>query len=62
MREARRQRRLPAGDAPPTCVLDPDGDLVDYLLAAQPSEAGEVGVDRSGEGGVEVAAAAQLLV
>lgn len=33
MREARRQKRLPAGDVPPVCVLDPDGDLVDYLRA-----------------------------
>lgn len=31
MREARRQKHLPAGDVPPLCVLDPDGDLVDYL-------------------------------
>jgi uridine phosphorylase len=31
MREARRQKQLPAGDVPPVCVLDPDGDLVDYL-------------------------------
>jgi hypothetical protein len=34
MREARRQKRLPAGDVPPICVLDPDGDLVDYLRAS----------------------------
>lgn len=33
MREARRQKGLPAGDIPPMCVLDPDGDLVDYLRA-----------------------------
>jgi uridine phosphorylase len=33
MREARRQKALPPGDAPPICVLDPDGDLVDYLRA-----------------------------
>lgn len=31
MREARRQKRLPAGDIPAICVLDPDGDLVEYL-------------------------------
>ena len=31
MREARRQKRLPNGPVPPVCVLDPDGDLVDYL-------------------------------
>ena len=34
MREARRQKGLPAGDVPPICVLDPDGDLVDYLRAS----------------------------
>ncbi len=33
MREARRQKGLPAGHVPPICVLDPDGDLVDYLRA-----------------------------
>jgi uridine phosphorylase len=33
MREARRQKQLPAGDVPRMCVLDPDGDLVDYLRA-----------------------------
>ncbi len=33
MREARRQKSLPAGDVPAICVLDPDGDLVDYLRA-----------------------------
>jgi uridine phosphorylase len=33
MREARRQKRLPNGPVPPVCVLDPDGDLVDYLRA-----------------------------
>jgi uridine phosphorylase len=34
MREARRQKRLPTGDVPAICVLDPDGDLVDYLRAS----------------------------
>lgn len=34
MREARRQKRLPNGDLPAICVLDPDGDLVDYLRAS----------------------------
>jgi uridine phosphorylase len=33
MREARRQKQLPVGDVPRICVLDPDGDLVDYLRA-----------------------------
>jgi uridine phosphorylase len=34
MREARRQKNLPTGDIPSLCVLDPDGDLVDYLRAS----------------------------
>jgi len=28
LREARRQKRLPAGEVPSICVLDPDGDIV----------------------------------
>jgi uridine phosphorylase len=31
LREARRQKGLGQGTVPPICVLDPDGDLVDYL-------------------------------
>jgi len=31
LREARRQRRLPAGSAPSVCLLDPDGDVVRHL-------------------------------
>ena len=31
LREARRQKRLPAGDVPPLCILDPDGDIVRRL-------------------------------
>jgi uridine phosphorylase len=31
LREARRQKRLPEGLVPSICILDPDGDLVDYL-------------------------------
>jgi uridine phosphorylase len=31
MREARRQKRLTAAGVPRICLLDPDGDLVDYL-------------------------------
>lgn len=34
MREVRRQKGLPQGSVPPVCVLDPDGDLVDYLRAS----------------------------
>lgn len=33
LREARRQKSLSAGTVPAICVLDPDGDLVDYLRA-----------------------------
>src|SRR5215469_6079983 len=33
LREARRQKGLPFGTVPAICVLDPDGDLVDYLHA-----------------------------
>ena len=32
LREARRQKNVPAGDVPPICVLDPDGDLEAHLL------------------------------
>jgi hypothetical protein len=41
LREARRQKGLPATDVPPVCVLDPDGDIVRYLKgcsAARPVE------------------------
>jgi uridine phosphorylase len=34
LREARRQKRLPDSSVLAVCVLDPDGDLVDYLHAA----------------------------
>ncbi|HVB23038.1 MAG TPA: nucleoside phosphorylase [Ktedonobacteraceae bacterium] len=33
LREARQQKKLPEGQVPLVCVLDPDGDLVDYLSA-----------------------------
>jgi uridine phosphorylase len=33
LREARRQRRIAAGSVPEVCILDPDGDIVRYLLA-----------------------------
>ncbi len=32
LREARRQRGLPAGKVPDVCLLDPDGDIVRHLL------------------------------
>jgi len=31
LREAPRQRGLPAGSVPPVCVLDPDGDVVTHI-------------------------------
>ncbi len=31
LREARRQKGLPYGKVPQICVLDPDGDIVEYL-------------------------------
>ena len=34
LREARRQRNLVPGDVPDVCLLDPDGDIVRYLTAA----------------------------
>lgn len=32
LREARRQKKIEKCDVPPICVLDPDGDLADYLI------------------------------
>lgn len=40
LREARRQKGLPIAPVPAICVLDPDGDLVDYLQAS--GQAGQV--------------------
>jgi len=34
LREARRQKAIPPGQVPAICVLDPDGDMVRGLLAA----------------------------
>ena len=34
LREARRQKRLPEGNVPTICILDPDGDLLDFLSAS----------------------------
>ena len=34
LREARRQKGLPAGRVPDVCVLDPDGDLVRHLVGS----------------------------
>lgn len=41
LREARRQNSIPTGEVPSICVLDPDGDIVENLLArneARPNE------------------------
>ena len=38
LREARRQKRLPEGKIPSICILDPDGDLVDYLYATEQAQ------------------------
>ena len=41
LREARRQKGVAAGEVPRVCILDPDGDIVDYLRksgAGRPSE------------------------
>jgi uridine phosphorylase len=32
LREARRQRAIPPGDVPEICLLDPDGDILRWLL------------------------------
>jgi uridine phosphorylase len=32
LREARRQKAIPTGNIPSICILDPDGDIVQYLL------------------------------
>jgi uridine phosphorylase len=32
LREARRQKAVPSGRVPAVCILDPDGDIVAYLL------------------------------
>lgn len=32
LREGRRQKGIPMGDVPSVCLLDPDGDMVAYLL------------------------------
>jgi uridine phosphorylase len=38
LREARRQKRLPAQPVPPVCALDPDGDLVRYAITQQSAQ------------------------
>ena len=38
LREARRQKKIPEGNIPEVCVLDPDGDIVKYLLKTNQAE------------------------
>ena len=38
LRESRRQNRIPFGEVPRVCILDPDGNLVDYLLNKNEAE------------------------
>lgn len=38
LREARRQKAMPHGQVPRICVLDPDGDIVEYLLETDRAE------------------------
>lgn len=38
LREDRRQRHLPAIPVPRVCLLDPDGDVVDHLRAAEAAQ------------------------
>ncbi len=33
LREARRQKSVPLGSIPAICILDPDGDIVHYLVS-----------------------------
>ena len=41
LREARRQNAISTGKVPPICVLDPDGDIVENLLARNQARANE---------------------
>jgi purine-nucleoside phosphorylase len=41
LREARRQKNIADCSIPAVCVLDPDGDLADYLLASGKAEKNE---------------------
>jgi uridine phosphorylase len=41
LREARRQRNIPDCNVPEICLLDPDGDLADYLLKTGKSSLNE---------------------
>lgn len=34
MREARRQKSIAPGEVAPVCILDPDGDILEYLSDA----------------------------
>ena len=41
LRESRRQNELPPGSVPEICVLDPDGDIVENLLARSQARSNE---------------------
>lgn len=41
LREARRQKKLKECNVPPVCLLDPDGDLVAYLLKSDKASKNE---------------------
>ncbi len=41
LREVRRQRRLPTGTVPEVCLLDPDGDIVRYLIREERAQRSE---------------------
>ena len=41
LREARRQMGIKNGKVPDVCVLDPDGDLVDYLIRTNQAKINE---------------------
>jgi uridine phosphorylase len=38
LREARRQKAIAAGQVPPVCILDPDGDIATYLTSTGQSD------------------------
>ena len=41
LREARRQKNIDNCKVPDVCVLDPDGDLVDYLMRTNQAKINE---------------------
>src|SRR5688572_15104033 len=41
LREARRQKKIPDCNVPAICLLDPDGDLADYLVKGEKASKNE---------------------